>query len=123
MDKYEKERIISAVRAEYRRLDAVCGVDSSACAIRLSSRMKRRLGSFSVIPQGLLRKRLEIAISERIAGDSELFTDVIRHEYAHLLVYLRHPRERHGHDAVWKAAAREVGCIPRASRRLDRLPG
>ena len=122
MDKYERQRLTEAVRAEYGRLDRICGIDSSVCSVRISTRMKRRLGSFSVIPEGLFRKKLEIAISARTAGDRELFTDVIRHEYAHLLVYLRRPRERHGHDAVWKAAAREVGCVPRASRRMDRLP-
>ena len=117
----ERKRVIDAVRTEFGRLDRLCGIDSGKCGIRISSRMKRRLGSFSVIPEGLFKKRLEIAISEKIVGDEELFTDVIRHEYAHLLVYIRHPRERHGHDAVWKAAAREVGCVPRASRRMEKL--
>ena len=100
---------LSDVRAEYDRLDALCGVDSSGIALTVSKRAVKRLGCFRLAPEP------EISISAFVLEDETLFWDTIRHEYAHALVWLRHPREKHGHDAVWKAACREIGCSPRAT--------
>ncbi len=116
--KEEKERAIALIREEYRRLDALCGVDSGSCSVRISTRMVRRLGTFTLRREGASWGGMEIAVSARILGDAELFTDVIRHEYAHMLVYLRDGSVRHGHDRVWKAACLEVGCEPMATRKL-----
>ena len=80
--------------------------------------MVRRLGTFTLRREGASWGGMEIAVSARILGDAGLFTDVIRHEYAHMLVYLRDGNVRHGHDRVWKAACLEVGCEPRATRKL-----
>ena len=102
---------LSDVRAEYDRLDTLCGVDSSGIALTVSKRAVKRLGCFrpGAAP--------EISISAFVLEDDALFLDTIRHEYAHALVWLRHPGERHGHDAVWKSACREIGCSPRATLR------
>ena len=112
---------IEDIRTEYERLDHLCNLDTSTIEIRLNN-AKKRLGCFSVErkdPSVFLslfsRPRLTITISRAVMTDDKLFYDTIRHEYAHAVVYLRHPYERHAHDAVWKAVCREVGCTPRAT--------
>lgn len=98
------------IRHEYDRLDALCGVDTSSVELVSSTRMKTRLGYC----QYRNRKPAKIVIAAFMfeMSDEELL-DTARHEYAHALVKIRRPRENHGHDAVWKAAAAEVGCVPR----------
>ena len=100
---------LAAIRAEYDRLDARCGVDSRGVELAISARAVKRLGSFR--PRPVPR----ITISALLLDDEAAFLDTIRHEYAHALVWLRAPGERHGHDALWRAACREVGCAPRAT--------
>ena len=116
------------VRREYDRLDALCGVDTTPVALRISKRAAKRLGSCKYVGSAVE----SITISDFVldAAD-EVFYDTIRHEYAHALVKLRFPREKHGHDALWKAACREVGCRPerctdaplpaQAARREERV--
>ena len=112
-----KEDALRYIKTEYERLDQVCRVDTSGIKISISSRMTRQLGCFSVKRTGF-SEDLSIKISERILSDEELFLDVIRHEYAHAIVHIRHPRRRHVHDEVWKAACLEVGCEPKATRKM-----
>ena len=97
------------VRREYDRLDALCGVDTTQVALRVSKRARKRLGSCKYVGNPVE----SVTISDFVldAAD-EVFYDTIRHEYAHALIKLRFPRERHGHDARWKAACLEVGCAP-----------
>jgi len=102
---------LEEIRAEYDRLDQICGVDSSRIEIVLSRRSTRRLGSFRYPPDGG-DAPLRITISALLLTEEQQFWDTIRHEYAHAVVYLRYPGQRHGHDAVWKAVCREVGCSP-----------
>lgn len=102
---------LEEIRAEYDRLDRLCGVDTSAIEITISRRGVRRLGSFRYPAKGRAGA-LRITINASLLDEEEAFWDTVRHEYAHALVYLRHPGERHGHDAVWKAACRELGCSP-----------
>ncbi len=103
------------IRREYERLDRICSVDTSHITLRMND-AQRRLGSFSCrtgIPGG----NMTITVSRRAMEDESLFLDTIRHEYAHAVAFLRDPYVRHGHDAVWKAVCREVGCTPRASMK------
>ena len=100
---------LADVRREYDRLDVLCGVDTSGVALEVSTRATNRLGVFRPGPPP------RIVISAFVLADASLFWDTIRHEYAHAVVWLRCPGERHGHDAVWKAVCREVGCEPRAT--------
>lgn len=116
---------IEEIRAEYDRLDRLCGVDSSGVEIVISNRGVRRLGSFrQPAPGSSVKPR--ITISASILGEEEQFWDTVRHEYAHAAVYLLRPGERHGHDELWKAVCRKVGCRPRsrapesAERRAQR---
>lgn len=100
---------LEEIRAEYDRLDRLCGVDTSGVEIVLSRRGVRRLGSFRYPAKGK-PGALRISISAALLDKEEQFWDTVRHEYAHALVYLRSGGVSHGHDAVWKAACREVGC-------------
>ncbi len=109
---------IEDIRKEYDRLDALCGVDTRKVAIRISNRMTRKLGFFSVSGGPFFPKK-EIVISSRCMDDEDLFYEVIRHEYAHAAVYLKRPLERHVHDAMWKDMCRKVGCRPRATIKTD----
>ena len=113
-----KEEALSYIKTEYARLDQICHINTSGIEISLSSRMTRQLGCFTYKRIGFTEK-LQIKISDRIINDPELFLDVIRHEYAHAIVHIRHPHRKHMHDDVWKAACIEVGCIPKATRRID----
>ena len=110
---------IDDIRKEYDRLDRLTGVDTSKVAIRISKRMTRRLGEYKT-SGSLFKIKREIAISSRCLGDDELFYEVIRHEYAHAVVNIKHPLERHVHDEVWKKVCRQIGCSPKATIKLDR---
>ena len=110
---------IEDIRREYDRLDRICAVDTSKIEIRLNNAQKR-LGSFSYKP-GFPKGTMTITISKKILGDEDLYLDTIRHEYAHAVVFIRHPFSRHAHDKVWKAVCREVGCTPRATVKDDTL--
>lgn len=116
----DKKNALAAMRTEYDRLDRLCGVNTQKIELKLSGRLTRRLGYFTVSKKNLLTPpELSITVATRILQSDALFYEVIRHEYAHALVYLRKPREKHGHDTVWRAAAREVGCNPRATTKVE----
>lgn len=103
---------IEEIRTEYNRLDRLCGVDTSAVEIVFSTRGVRRLGSFRYPAKGTKGALLITIHASLLEDEEERFWDTVRHEYAHALVYLRYPDQSHGHDRVWKAACREVGCSP-----------
>ena len=60
--------------------------------------------------------RREINLSEQFAAAAshDEVTDTILHEIAHALV-----GPKHGHDAVWKATARRIGCSGRVTHDID----
>ena len=102
---------LDEIRREYERLDRLCGVDTSGVEIGISNRTGRRLGSFRY-PMKAGAAPLRIVINSALLEQDEQFWDTVRHEYAHAVVYLRYPGEKHGHDRVWKAVCRELGCSP-----------
>ena len=99
---------VEEIRAEYNRLDRLCGVDTAPVAIMISKKSVRRYGSCTCKSGGPTCIRIAAFLLEEDAA----FWDTVRHEYAHALVALRHPGHNHGHDAVWRAACVEVGCQP-----------
>ena len=102
---------IQEIRTEYDRLDRLLGVDTSEVEIVISPRSVKRLGSFRAPGENvppLFAKPLQISISVAALKDDGLFWDTIRHEYAHAVVHLTHPGERHGHDEAWKAVCRRI---------------
>ena len=105
-------------RNEYDRLDRLLGVDTSGIELAVSPHRGKRLGSFrSPNPRTSSRIAVppRILLSAAVLENDELFWDTIRHEYAHAVVWLTHPDERHGHDAIWKDVCRQIGCTPRAT--------
>ena len=60
--------------------------------------------------------RQEISLSEQFAtaASHDEVTDTILHEIAHAIV-----GPKHGHDAVWKATARRIGCSGRVTHDVD----
>jgi len=115
-----KEQAIELIKAEYKRLDTITGINSEKIELKLSSRLKSRLGYFQVDRKHIFAfPKLSITISAKILKSDELFYDVIRHEYAHAVCYLRHPLQKHGHDKTWKDVCREVGCNPRATTKVE----
>lgn len=57
--------------------------------------------------------RIEFSLYLLQLSDDEIL-DTVKHEMAHYLV-LKETKASHGHDAVWKAWATELGCRPRAT--------
>ena len=100
---------IDDIRREYDRLDKLLGIDTRNITLSVSSRCVRRYG---VCRYDKDRIPKEICITDFIMECEDSFWDVIRHEYAHALVRIRYPKEKHGHDRVFKAACIEVGCRP-----------
>ncbi len=113
------EKALSLIRTEYLKLDELTRSDTKNIELKISGRLKRNLGYFRVLDAP--SARLQIVLSRSALRSYDLMYEVCRHEYAHAIVYMRDPGKNHMHDSVWKAAAREVGCIPRASIRADRL--
>ena len=102
---------VEEIKAEYRRLDQICCIDSRYIPIKISTKAIRRYGSCSYRTVAGRTYVKYITISDFILECEEQFWDTIRHEYAHMLVTMRDGK-CHGHDAVWKAACKEVGCSP-----------
>ena len=107
---------LEEVRAEYDRLDRLCGIDTSGIELKISKRAVKQLGSFRSPRRGG-KDGLRITLSYLILEDDEQFWDTVRHEYAHAAVYLLHPGERHGHDKVWKDMCAASGAVLSGSRR------
>lgn len=118
----DKSRAISLIKTEYSRLDGITGSDTASIGFRISGRMTSRFGCFTVKKRNAFAKpELTVSISSRCLLDDAVFYDVIRHEYAHAVLFLRDPRHNHGHDASWKALCRQIGCTPKASRPESQL--
>lgn len=118
------EARLPADRARIERLaimharfnEAHFGGSLAAIRIRLSGRMRRRLGQYTAAAHG---RPPEIAIARRhLRRDGWL-------EVAHTLLHemVHQWQEETGcppdHGPAFRAKAREVGIAPRASRRLD----
>lgn len=108
---------IADIREEYARLDAITGINSSTIPIKTSTHAKRRYGccKYKVIKNGLHRSYYvkELNFSNFIyEWPQDIFIQIIRHEYAHMLVVMRDHSSKSGHGSKWKAACLEIGCKP-----------
>lgn len=85
--------------------------------LRLSRRMKSRLGHMRGHVREGRRSIVEIALSADLLleGNRKVLQDTLLHEMAHATDWLLHGGR--GHGATWKTWARLVGCEPRACTR------
>ena len=90
---------LEQVRAEYRRLDRLLGIDTSGIPVRFSKRMTRQYGVCTF----LKNRPQEIRLADFLRQEDAVFWDTARHEYAHAAAALL-TGKRHGHDG---AAAEE----------------
>lgn len=105
---------LEEIRAEYDRLDRLCGVDTSAVEIALSRRGVRRLGSFRYPAKGKAGA-LRITINASLLNEEEAFWDTVRHEYAHALVYLRRGKVV---DLLLRGSGGQVRCAQCGGSKL-----
>jgi hypothetical protein len=101
----------------YRRLNAHLfeGKLPDVIPLRLSRRMARRFGHVEYRrTRGTTREIGELAINLGllIRGNERHFLDTLLHEMAHVEAWVLHGHR--GHGAVWRRAARRVGCEVRA---------
>ena len=96
---------LEQVRAEYRRLDRLLGIDTSGIPVRFSKRMTRQYGVCTF----LKNRPQEIRLADFLRQEDAVFWDTARHEYAHAAAALL-TGKRHGHDEVWRAVCRRIGC-------------
>lgn len=68
---------LEEVRAEYDRLDRLCGVDTSGIELKISKRAVKQLGSFRCPRRGG-KDGLCITLSHLILEDDEQFWDTVR---------------------------------------------
>ena len=59
-------------------------------------------------------RRIDLSVSYCLAATRADVEDTILHEIAHAIV-----GPRHNHDAVWKAKAREIGCVGERCHRVQ----
>lgn len=89
----------SIIREEMKRLDKISGLDTSTVSVRISSKMTRTWGKCCWQKRGKKYYIKELVFAERLMehGTLDHIINVIRHEYAHLYVMLKH-NKNHGHD-------------------------
>ena len=126
--KDEYEYYLNQIRKEYDRLDEICGVNTNIVRLEISSRLSRKLGyfkvkrvgGFEVFGMNFGKSELSITFSDRIFDmPGKVFTEVIRHEYAHAAAFLKYPGEKLGHGPRWKEICRQVGCEARTHIDTD----
>jgi len=104
------------LRDLYARLNQACfgGRLPPEIRIRLSNRMRRRLGQIRYDDAGPERAVLEIALNVdlMLRANDEHRLDTLLHEMAHAEAYLLYGER--GHGPRWRRIARRVGCEPRA---------
>lgn len=107
------------IRAEIARLDGITGLSGAKLPI-LFFNARRTLGQFGVHdPNGaeLMYFRFSHHWFQRPDWPAEHALDVIRHEYAHYVNWVRHRQS--GHNSSWKKCCILVGARP---ERLHREP-
>ncbi|MYC33436.1 MAG: hypothetical protein F4X64_09700 [Chloroflexi bacterium] len=59
-------------------------------------------------------RRIDLSVSYCLAATRAEIEDTVLHEIAHAIV-----GARHNHDGVWKAKAREIGCVGERCHRVQ----
>lgn len=105
---------ISEIKAEYKRLDELTGMNiSSTIPVEISSRCKRTRGRYEWIMNNFTEEvRAEkIVIAKFVLMEgADTFYNTIRHEYAHAMSTRKYGKEGAGHSYLWKECCSIVGC-------------
>ena len=100
-----------AIREELRKLDDITGLHGSRLPI-LFTKAKRTLGSFYHDAEKPLNFRFSsVWLTDPNFAHAQGI-DLIRHEYAHYMDFMRNGKSSHG--PKWKACCREIGAEPSA---------
>ena len=62
-------------------------------------------------------KQITLSVTFCLKASKEDIIDTILHEIAHAIV-----GPNHGHDEIWKAAARRIGCTAKRCHQVDHTP-
>jgi hypothetical protein len=104
----------------YRQLNRVhfAGALPELLPVRLSDRMRRRLGHVQYGSGSQQRTVSEIALNVDLLlpGNGRALRDTLLHEMAHVEAWLLHGQR--GHGRVWQCVARRVGCEARACSEM-----
>lgn len=84
--------------------------------IQENGRLKKTLGrvKFEINKKKECNVLLIEFSKDLLEANDDLILDTIRHELAHYFVLIDTKRN-HGHDDVWKAWCKTLGCTPRAT--------
>lgn len=102
---------VERVREEIRQLDEQTGLHGADLKIALG-KATRSLGSFRLDRNGVPSFRFSSYFLENPKFAEQSAKDLIRHEYAHYMMYSAYGKEGLSHDARWKAAVASIGGTP-----------
>jgi len=104
----------------YRQLNRAhfTGALPELLPVRLSDRMRRRLGHVQYGTGSKQRTVTEIALNVDLLlpGNGRALRDTLLHEMAHVEAWLRHGQR--GHGRIWQRIASRVGCEARACSEM-----
>ena len=103
---------LEQVRAEYRRLDRLLGIDTSGIPVRFSKRMTRQYGVCTF----LKNRPQEIRLADFLRQEDAVFWDTARHEPRRCSPANGTDTTRSGGPSAAGSAARRTGW-PRSARR------
>lgn len=111
---------LSALAHWYRQLNRshFAGQLPDLLPVRLSDRMRRRLGHVQYGGRSADRSVTEIALNVDLllAGNERALRDTLLHEMAHAEAWLKHAHR--GHGRIWQRIAARVGCEPLACSEM-----
>ena len=110
---------VERIREEIRDLDAQTGLQGADLKIALG-KATRSLGSFRLDKNEVPSFRFSSYFLENPKFAEQSAKDLIRHEYAHYMMYEAYGKEGFGHDARWKAAVESIGGTPERLYSEDR---
>ena len=102
---------IDQIRAEYKRLDQIVGVDTTHLEIVFSPRSVYQYGCCRYQKRGKEIYPCKILIASFLQQEEEAFWDTVRHEYAHAAAALLTGKNQ-GRGPVWQSVCRAVGAVP-----------
>lgn len=102
---------VERIREEMRALDEQTGLHGADLRISLGS-ATRTLGCFRLYKGDVPGFRFSSYFLENPKFAEQSAKDLIRHEYAHYMMYEAYGKEGFGHDARWKAAVASIGGTP-----------